>query len=479
MNRANRLLAGLVLPAVLSWLAACALREPTPAWQEPPPPPAEGAIVDEAALHRDRLPNGLSVLILEDARLPRAAIGFETRRGAGSVAPELAGVAQIAAEAMQRGAGERDALELARVVEDAGASLSVSAGWDTTGVALSGLSEDLPLFFEILEDVALRPRFDEVEVEKAIAEQRAGIEAAHDDPATLIRWHGMRAIYEGHRFGLPMSGTPETLDALDAAAARAYWEERFVPGNTIFWAVGDLSAERVLEEVRRRFGGLPAGDEPAATPPPPDPTPVARRIVVVDKPDLAQARIVLAHEGIARTDERRIAADIMNDALGGSGFSSRLMQSVRADAGLTYGVGSGFSLRSQPGPYSIATFTRVEEVRRVVDLLLEEMSAIRSERPVDEAELEKFVSYNVGRFGLSLETSQAVLGSLVDLEVHGLPEDSLDTFRSRVRAISLDQVAEVARELLHPDRVAIIVLGPASELVPQLEDLGSLEIRKP
>jgi len=137
------------------------------------------------------------------------------------------------------------------------------------------------------------------------------------------------------------------------------------------------------------------------------------------------------------------------------------------------------ALRSQPGPFSIATFTRVPMVRRVVDLLLEELEAIRSTQPIGPEELRKFIDYNVGRFGLSLETSDAVLASLVDLEVHGLPDDSLDTFRSRVRAITVDDVARAAKEHLHPDRAAIVVLGPAAAIVPALEDLGEIEVRQP
>ena len=101
-------------------------------------------------------------------------------------------------------------------------------------------------------------------------------------------------------------------------------------------------------------------------------------MVVVDKPEIGQARIIVGHEGIARTEPERLPLDLVNDVLGGSGFSSRLMMRVRADEGLTYGVGSGFSLRSVPGPFSVSTFTRKDQVRRVVDLLLEELDAIRS-----------------------------------------------------------------------------------------------------
>lgn len=479
--RRHALFASLLLLAPLT-LAGCAFLPPVlggappPAWELAPPPPSEGPIVEAGALHRATLDNGLTILILEDRRLPRVALGLDLRRGAGSVAPEKAGVAAITSEVLQRGAGDRDGLALAKVVEDAGASLSVDAGWDTTGISLAGLAEDRDLLMEILGDVALRPRFDEAEFAKAIAEHRAGLVAAQDDPATLIRWNAIRVLYEGHRYGLPSAGSEETVAGLTLADAKAYWNDRLVPSNAIFWAVGDVDAGAMVSEVEALFGGLEDRPAPANTPPTPERTPESRRIVVVDKPELGQARIILAHEGIARTEPERIPLDLMNDALGGSGFSSRLMKKVRSDEGLTYGIGSGFSLRSVPGPFSVSTFTRKDQVGRVVDLVLAEMSAIRETRPVSAEELTKFVSYNVGRFGLSLETSQSVLASLVDLEVHGLPDDSLDTYRGRLRAVDLETVHAVTRKRLDPDRAAIVVLGPADEIVPQLESFGDVEV---
>jgi zinc protease len=169
----------------------------------------------------------------------------------------------------------------------------------------------------------------------------------------------------------------------------------------------------------------------------------------------------------------------MNDALGGGGFSARLMKVVRGKNGLTYSVSSGFALRRQPGPFQVATFTKVETVGQVVDLVLAEMEAIRGARPVEAEELAKFVSYSVGSFGLGLETSRAVLSSLVDLDVEGLPDDSLDTFRGRVAAAKLEEVQAAAKARLHPERAAIVVLGPAAKITPQLEHLGQVEVVKP
>jgi zinc protease len=451
-----------------------------PAWEQPPPPLKQGPVVSAEALTRTRLDNGLVVMLLEDHRLPTVSLSLTVRSGAGSVDPDRAGLAELTAELMNRGAGDRDALALAEAVDALGASLRVSAGWDSMSVTVSGLSRDLDFLLDVLDDVVRAPRFDPVEVKKARGEQLAGLEAANDNPAELIRREAMAILYPEHRYGVPISGLPETVKTLDEAAVRDLHRGFFLPGNAILSVSGDVIPAAFLATLASRFGDWSAGAggdlQPAGTPPPPAITPTGRRIVIADKPDLNQARILIAHEGIARTDPRRVTASLLNATLGGSGFSSRLMAKLRSEEGLTYGVRSGFSKRSRPGPFSVSTFTRVPETRRAVDMLLAELESIRSDRRQSREELAKAKSYMVGQFGLGLETSAAVLAGLVSLDVYGLPQDSLDTFRARVSAVTPDQAHRIADELLHPARAAIILLGPAETLAPQFDDLGEVEI---
>jgi len=455
----------------------------TPAWEQPPPPLKQGPVVSADALTRTRLGNGLVVLILEDHRLPTVNLALTVRSGAGSVDPGQAGLAQLTAELMNRGAGDRDALALAEAVDARGASLSVSAGWDSMSARVSGLSRDLDFLLGVLADVVLVPHFDSAEVEKARSEQLAALEAANDNPGELARREAMAALYPGHRYGVAVSGIETSVEALDGAAVRALHAGFFVPGNAILSVSGDVDPKTLLAELAGNFKDWKSAPEGpfagATTPPPPTPTPPGRQIVIADKPDLNQARIIIGHEGIARDDPRRLTASLLNATFGGSGFSSRLMKKLRSEAGLTYGVRSGFSMRSQPGPFSISTFTRVAETRRAVDMLLEELTALRTVQPQSADELAKAKSYTVGQFGLGLETSQAVLSSLVNLEIYGLPADSLDTYRARVSGITVDQTRRVADELLHPSRAAIILLGPAEILAPAFEDLGPVKIVKP
>ncbi len=459
-------------------LPGCALFR-KPAWERPPPQAADRPVLQPGALYRGELDNGLTVIVLEDRRLPRVLVGVAVRRGGGIVAPEQAGLGAFTSELMRRGAGARDALELARATDELGATLTVGANRDSMSVRLGGLSRDLERLLEILSDVALRPRFEQGEAVKARSELLASLEQAKDDPATLAAWSLAKALYPGHPYGTPADGLPETVARFDAGSARAFHRKVFVANNAILFAAGDVEIDHLLPRLGKYFGAWPRGPVPPPGPVPPNPTPRERKIVVVDRPDLAQVRILLGHEGLARTDSRRVGASIMNIIVGGGGFSSRLMEKLRSETGLTYSVGSSFVLRRHPGPFYVSTFTRVPEVRRALDMVLVVLDRARTDEPPTQKELDDAKALAVGRFSLGLETSSAVLSSLVDIDVHGLPEDSLDRYRGRVRALTLDDTARLARELLHPDRAAIVLVGPADEIVPQVEGLGPIEVVKP
>jgi zinc protease len=483
MRGRRRLAVALAAPAIglgLALALGCSWVRPgeRPAWEQPPPPAPDAPVIRPGSLHRSELANGLRVLILEDHRLPRVVLGVTVRRGEAGVDPDRAGLAAFTSELMKRGAGDRDALALAEAVDEIGASLGAGSDWDSMSVDVFGLSRDLDRLLAILSDVVLRPRFDPAEASRERSETLAALEKAKDDPETLGAWYRARAVYDGHRYGLPAVGIPETVDRLDAAGARRFHAQMFVPNNATLSVSGDVDPADMLERIGAAFGAWEPGPVPEPGPRPPEVAPDRRKIVLVDRPDLVQARIALSHEGMARTDPDRIALSLLNSVLGGSGFSSRLMSTIRSEAGLTYGVSSSFSLRRTPGPFVVSTFTRVSEVRRVLDLLLSELERARAEPPSAQ-ELSDAQALAVGSFGLGLETSAAVMSALVDLDVYDLPQDGLDTYRGRVRAVTPEDTARLARERLHPERVAIVLVGPAEELVPQVEDLGPIEIVRP
>lgn len=463
--------------AFVTALGGCALGS-TPAWEQAPPPIRTGPVVDGARLHRGELSNGLSLLVFEDARLPLVTAGITFRRGAGIESLDEAGLAGFTAELLSRGAGDRTALELAEVVDSLGASLEAGAGWDTTSVQVAGLSGDLDILFALLGDTVLRPRFDAAEADKVRGELLAALEKAKDEPRALAIRAFAEVLYPGHRYGLPQAGTPEVVAALTQEDAAAYHSRVFTPGNAVLFSAGSASYAEIRERAEAAFGAWEPGAVPEPAPAPPEVTPETRRIVVVDRPDLGQAQILIGHEGIRRTDPERLAAGLMARVLGSSGFTSRLMSRVRAQEGLTYSIYAYLSMRRHPGPFAVSTFTRVPEVGRVVEIVLEELTRMRDES-LTVAEVEAVRRLTAGGFVLGLETSADVTGALVDLDVYRLPDDSLDTFRARVAEIQHEQVERAARDLLHPERAAVVVVGPAEALRPQLEALGAVEVVQP
>lgn len=470
--------APVLLGALLALAVAGCAGLATPAWELPPPPMRRGPVVDAERLHRGELPNGLRILVLEDQRLPQLGIGLAVRRGAALESLDEAGLATFTAELMGRGAGGRDALELAQVVDDLGANLDTSAGWDSLSVTVSGLSRDALTLFGVLADVVRRPRFDADEAEKVRGELLAVLEGQKDSPGTLARNAFARALYDGHRFGLPVEGSPEAVARLRAQAAREFHARVFEAGDAILYATGDVRFADVRALAEQAFGDWPRGEVAPLPAPPPSPLPPAREVVVVDRPDLTQAQILVGHDGLARSAPDRIAALLMNEVLGGGGFSSRLMARVRAEEGLAYGVYSFFSMRRAPGPFGVSTSTRVPEARRALDLVLAELDRAR-QGEFSAEELEAVQRLATGRFVLGLETSSAVTEALVDLEIQDLPRDSLDTYRARVAETSLEEIQAAAGRHLHPDRAAIVVVGPAEALVPALEGLGPIRVEQP
>ncbi len=450
-----------------------------PAWEATPPPIAEGPVVPGDRVHRLTLESGLELFLLEDHSLPRLEVGWLTRRGIGSETREEAGITALLSEVMERGAGDRDALALAQAVESLGASLGIGAGWDSTTVELTGLSEDREALFAVLAAVVRRPRLEAREMERARQQQLAALESLRDDPRALVARELARVLYPDHRYGLDRSGTPETLTRLRRKHLQAWHGRLFDPAHSIAYAVGDIDLATFRAQIDALFGDFPPAPEALpATPAPPATTPAARQIVVIDRPDLAQAQIALGQEGMARTDPQRVSVSMMNSVLGGGGFLSRLMSRVRAKEGLTYGIYSGFSTRSQPGPFTIRTFTKAEQTAQILTSILEEVEAIRGARPPDADELAAAKRLSAGRFALGLETSSAIASSLLDLEVHELPPDSLDTFRTRVRNVDLAAAgAQGAR--LDPGRMAIVIAGPAEAVIPQLEPFGPVEVVTP
>lgn len=419
------------------------------------------ARVPRPAFRRRQLDNGLTILIIEDERVPAISISLMAHAG-GSMDPAgRAGTASLAAGLMNKGSRQRDAEALALAVDDLGATFGARTGRDSTLVNIAGLSEDFHALLGLLAEITLEPTYPEDEFNLLRQRRLNSLTRALDDPSTLADWAFSLALFKEHPYGAPLAGTASSVAAIHADDPAVWHQRAFTPANCCLAIAGATPAEEVLKAVQKAFGswvGDPMGEVQF-----PEVEPVTSRLLLVDRQEAPQAQIRWGHMGLARRDPRHDAADLVNDVLGGGGFSSRLMQTIRSEKGLTYGIHSGFSARRQPGPFLVSTFTPTDSVAEVLDDIHRLVKDFRDHGP-SQKELDDACRRLVGGYPLQFETATQVAGQLLELEFYGLAKDSLETYQDRMLALTLSDAATLARDLLQPESALAVVVGDTQSL---------------
>jgi zinc protease len=187
--------------------------------------------------------------------------------------------------------------------------------------------------------------------------------------------------------------------------------------------------------------------------------------VVVDRP-ITQANIVLGQIGVARSNPDYFPILLMNHVLGGGGFTSRLMQTIRTKGGLAYSVSSHFEGNKLPGPFQVVLQTKVESAAEAIRLVRSEIEKLHRDGATEE-ELQMAKDYLTGNFPLRLDSTGKLAGFLVQVEYFGLGDDYIERYPERVRAVTVAQVRDAARRYLAPDALVQVVVGPTAKLAEQ------------
>ena len=368
--------------------AACLLLVPVLAAASPD--------VQLPAVTRTVLPNGMRLVVAENHELPLLSITVFVGAGTAQDPPERLGVAQLTADALLRGAGSWDAPQLARAIEDLGATMDAVAGYDATILSADFLADDLDKGIDILRAVLRDPRLEKAEVRRARDELLAQLSADLEDPSTVANQCFASLLYGDHPYGRPLQGLPSTLPEISAKDVRRFYERWYRPNNTILTLVGDVTAERAIEQLRRAFGDWPAAaDAVPVRSAPPQPL-TARRVLLIDKPDASQSQIRFGGIALRRSDPELLPAQVVNTILGG-GFSSILIDELRVKRSLTYGASSGYSARLTGGDFRVMTFSKTETTMQALDLALAVTDRFRTATPAPTA-LAKAKAFVSGSF---------------------------------------------------------------------------------
>lgn len=406
---------------------------------------------------RHTLENGLGLLLLERPQLPILSITTLLRAGVISESREEAGLSQLTASLLPRGTAKRDAVRLAEDVDALGASLGVHSDHDFSSVGISCLSRVGTEAVRILAEVVTSPAFDPEEVERRRNDVLSAIRRKNDDLVYLVRSRFQELVFGDHPYRLPLLGYEETVGRITPAEIRGFYERLYRPNNTLIAVAGDFRPAEMIELLEDAFGSW----RPAPTPArelPPVPQPSGPHVERLQKDGVSQATLRVGLLGIPRNHPDYVVTTLMNYVLGGSGFGSRLMRSLREERGLTYGVYSSFHTRREHGYFFAGCQTGLDTMNAALAGMIEEILRMR-DHGVTAEELERARSYYTGSLPLAFQTNDQLATLVLEQELYGLEPEFWNEEIRRIGAATTAEVSAAARTYLDPSRFTIVALA--------------------
>jgi zinc protease len=457
----KKLLDPLRLPILAVFLAA-------PTWAVPPPVPETAPLeikVPEPKVHI--LSCGLKVLLLKDDGMPLVQGNLYLRGGASCDPEGKEGLTSLVNECLRDGgAGELSPEAFDEALEDKAASLGVSSDLESTTVSFQCLSGDLSSVMDLFGSMMRRPRFEAKRLETSRELLLDGTRRLEDAPRVLFR----KALFGRHPYGRWES--PKSLAGLGRADVAKFYAERYGPEGAVLSVAGSFDEVKVLARLEGLFSGWKATGRSLAFG---DPTPLGPAIYFFPK-DVTQVMVRLGYRGLKRHDPQQVPLEVADYVWGGSGFTSRLMQKIRSDRGLVYFVNSYALPFRIPGLFQVVGGTRPEALEEYLTLLFRMAEEYAKEGPT-AGEMSDAKRSMIEEYAGNFESTFKVAAYRGSLDFNGYPEDHLRTYREKVRAVTREQAAHAAKDVLSQKDWVLVVCGPAS-LEKVLAKFGKVQVVK-
>ncbi|MFQ6618727.1 MAG: M16 family metallopeptidase, partial [Fidelibacterota bacterium] len=384
------------------------------------------------------------------------------------------GLAYLTAALLKKGTEYKTAAQISEEIEFVGGEINTSVDHDVTYISGEFLSRDFVKGIELLHDILVKPTFSEDEFEREKRHLISRVATLKDEPSYLANVYFQQYLFgPEHPYGGAVMGKISTIESITREDVLNFYEKHYMPNNIIAIIVGDLKVDEVITRLEEMFGDWKPGLLPQAEIP--DITPVTgRRYIIVNRPELTQAQIRIGNVGIERNHEEYFPVIVTNNILGG-GFTSRLVNEIRVNRGLSYGVYSNFATYKWSGYFIISTFTKNETTLETINVALEQLDKIKK-GGVSGDELKSSENYLAGLFPLRLETPEDLARQIFNIEFYGLQKDYVKNYRKNVYNVSMGDVNRILESLFPYSNLLIVVLGDASKIREQLLPLGKFEI---
>lgn len=404
--------------------------------------------------------NGANVYFVPAPELPMVDVRVVFDAGSAREGDKW-GLASLTNGLFAEGAGGKTAQELSEAFEDVGAQLDYGSLIDMAWVGVRTLTEQskLDASLNALTTLLTKADFPQTAFEREQRRMLIGLEQKKQSPSAIAQDAFYEAIYGEHPYGHPMSGTTETVIALQREDLVDFYKTYYTAKNAVIAITGDVTRQQAESMADQLVNDLPVGKKPEKVPA--VKTLTESKEIRIQHPS-TQTTIIVGQPGMRRGDDDYFALYVGNHSLGGSGLVSRLSEEVREKRGLSYSVYSYFSPMAELGPFMSSMQTRNDQADEGVKVLKDTIRGYVVEGQTEE-EFSSTIKNITGGFPMRIDSNRKIVEYLAMIGYYGLPLDYLDAFICQIEQLSIDDTRDAMRRRLDPDKMVTVIVGGAAE----------------
>jgi zinc protease len=439
--------------------------------KEEPPPPEKMKKLSFPDFKEFDVENGLEVVVVEHHEQPIVTVSLIIKSGATLDGKEKSSLAQFTSSLLNKGTKDKSSEELAEWIESVGGNYNSGTGNDFTYLNVSILSEYLDTAYEFLADIVMNPTFPDDEFEEERKRVRTELEFQLSDPNSMADRHFNAVVYGHHPYAI--QPTVESVDAVTRDDIASFHERNYVANNAVIFVVGDVKHKDVKKDIKEYFGQWRTGTPDVVEyPEPPERT--SKNISLYNRVGSVQTNLYVGHLGLRPLDPDWAKVTVANRVLGG-GAPGRLFLNLREEKGWTYGAYSNFTKPVDIGYFRATANVRTEVTDSALAEMLHEIERI-TEEPVTDEELKNAKSYLIGNFPTTIETPNQIANQIGQVKLLGLGKDYLEGYRKEIAKVTVTDVQEAMQNHLRPERLAMVLVGDANEVIDKVEPIASVAL---
>lgn len=440
-------------------------------WTKPPRPTKEPTFKPPVA-KRSRLRNGMALLLVENHALPIVSLRLVIPGAGAAYDPaDQGGLASFTADLLDEGAGGLSAIAIAEEQDRLGASIRAAVDADAAYLAVSTLTKTLEPTLDLVTKILSQPTFAPADVARVKGDRLTSLALRRDRPREVARIVLEGALYgRTSPYGHPVTGVREQFETITVADIEAFYREHYNPAVATLIVVGDFDAKALRKKLDAGLGAWKQAGSKRPVRPLAQPAKLDKRLLLADRKDAAQSDIRIGLVGLARNDRRYYAFEVLASTLGG-GFTSRLVQRLREQLGITYGAGAGMEYRVQRGPFVISTAIVTPETAKGIGEIVKMVDDLAT-RDVPAAELQKSKQNLIRALPSYFESNAATASAFAELVLHGLPDNWYATYAARIRRVTARDVRAAAKAVIPSRNLVFSVVGDMAKVRGELDKLG-------